>query len=201
MGEKKKIHVLGISSSPRISGNTDLLIDQFLSGARENGAETEKIQLCDFNIKPCTQCDYCRREGNCIIRDDMQELYPKILTTNCLVLASPIYFMAHCAQAKLLIDRCQTFWVRSHVLHKPMSPWHILPRKGIFISVGATHGTKVFAGARVTMKWFFNSLEMEYWANLLIEGVDEKAAIRNHPTALTDAHDLGRKLAYSYSES
>ncbi len=189
--------ILAITSSPRRGGNTELLLDEFLRGAREGPSEIEKYALSDFSIHSCTQCDHCLRTGQCNIKDDMQTLYQKILESDVLVLASPIYFMAHCAQAKLFIDRCQVFWARRYVLKQELTPAAQPRRRGIFIAVGATRGEKVFAGAKITMKWFFDTLQMEYWGNLLIEGVDAKGAIREHPTALQEAYALGLKLVRS----
>jgi len=185
--------ILALSCSPRIGGNTDLLLDEFLRGAREYECSVEKLQVARLTIRPCVHCDNCIRTGSCGIKDDMQTIYPNLLKIDALVLAAPIYFMAHCAQAKLLIDRCQVFWARRYRRSETLRDTAVKPR-GIFISVGATHGSKVFAGAQTTMKWLFDALDMEYWDNLLFEGLDEKGAVHNHPTALKDAYDLGRTL-------
>ncbi len=186
--------ILALTSSPRRGGNSELLLDEFLRGAKESACEVEKIALAGLQIHPCTQCDDCQRTGQCHIADDMQWLYPRISESEVLVLASPIYFMAHCAQAKLFIDRCQVFWARQYILKQPPAPCGSTTRRGIFIGVGATRGEKVFAGAKVTMKWLFDTLQMDYWGNLLIEGVDTKGAIRSHPTALPEAYALGLRL-------
>lgn len=183
------MNVLGISSSPRRGGNTELLLDEFLRGAAAPGDHVEKIRLAELSIYPCTQCDYCHRGGDCHIADDMAPLYPKIAACNCLVLAAPIYFMAHCAQAKLFIDRCQVFWVRKSVLDQPPEQDF---RRGFHFSVGATHGKAVFAGAKTTMRWVFDSLQMKAGGEMLFEGMDAKGDIRQHPDALTRAYQMGQ---------
>ncbi|MBN2376577.1 MAG: flavodoxin family protein [Sedimentisphaerales bacterium] len=215
------MNLLAISSSPRKGGNTDLLLDQLLRGVGDalgdhqcitgrrdhnstvmipadspvsSGHFIEKIHLTGLNIKSCTHCDYCQNDGNCIIKDDMQQFYPKLLAADWLVLASPIYFMAHCAQAKLFIDRCQTFWSRKYILKQHLRTPEQPNRRGIFISVGATHGPKVFAGSKITMKWFFDALDMDYWENLLFEGFDEKGSIKQSPGILAQAYQLGGKI-------
>ncbi len=249
------MNILALSCSPRIQGNTELLLDEFLHTLTDNyttrphtqlpvrTAETqthstanttatnknttittpviEKIYIAQKNIRPCSHCDYCQKTGQCNIKDDMQPIYDKLQKADCLILASPIYFMAHCAQAKLLIDRCQVFWARKYILKQSSrtstttitpkntnnTPQHTnskSPNKqtntpthtplGIFMAVGATHGPKVFAGSKITMKWFFDCLNINYWADLLIEGIDTKAAIKNHPSALQQSRDLALKL-------
>ncbi|MBN1844176.1 MAG: flavodoxin family protein [Sedimentisphaerales bacterium] len=194
--------VLALSSSPRIGGNTDLLVTEILRAIRQEAAqagpegrfEITECRLSQMTIRPCTQCDHCHRQGTCNLADDMEGLYPQIEAADWLILASPIYFMAHCAQAKLLIDRCQVFWARRYILKQSLLRPGQAFRRGVFVSVGATHGVKVFAGVKVTMKWFFDALEMEYWDNLLFEGCDQKGRIRHLPTALQDARELGRRI-------
>jgi multimeric flavodoxin WrbA len=189
------MQILGISSSPRRCGNTDLLLDELLRGAADNKAQTEKIYLPDLHIAPCNQCDLCTTGGICPVRDDMATLYPKLLQADVLVLASPIYFMAHCAQAKIFIDRCQPFWVKTQRLKESIQIPGRPSRRGVFLAAGATRGPKVFEGAKITMKWFFHSLQMEYYENLLFEGLDHRGAVQEHPTALNEAHTLGIRLA------
>jgi len=188
--------VLGISTSPRLKGNTDILLNEALRGAKSKGAKVEKILLKNLRISPCLECDRCFKKGECVIKDGMQVLYKKFIATDRLVFASPIYFMAHCAQAKMVIDRCQALWARKYVLKRALfekKPHP--PRKGLFHSVGGAKGKKVFNGAKVTMKYFFDVLEMKYNGDLLYEQVDKKGAILNHPTAMKEVFEAGKGLA------
>ena len=184
--------ILGIMGSPRIKGNTDVLLDQALEGARSQGAEVEKIIIDKLNIAPCREYYGCARDGNCIIRDDMDEVYPKLLSADGIIIASPMFFYGLSAQVKALIDRCQALWARKHILKQNLSG---SGRKGAFIAVGATKGKNLFNGSILTVKYFFEAIGVEYSDELLVYGVDRKGEIREHPTALADAFDLGRKLA------
>jgi multimeric flavodoxin WrbA len=186
--------VLGVFGSPRRGGNTELLLREFLRGFREAQAEVEEIHLRDLKITPCLEIYACRKDGVCPIRDDMQNLYPKIVEADVLVLASPVFFYSVSAQAKAFIDRCQAFWSRKYLLKQPVAP-DKPSRKGVFLSVGGSQGGKVFEGALMTMKYFFDAVDMEFVKSLVYRGVDEKGEIRNHPTALTDAYQLGKEMA------
>ncbi len=99
--------VVGFAGSPRIGGNSDTLLDQWLAGAKDAGAEVEKVYLDKLQINPCRACDACRRAGasGCIVRDDMQQLYPKLLAADIWVLATPVYFWTPSSQLKLMVDR------------------------------------------------------------------------------------------------
>ncbi len=182
--------VLGIMGSPRIKGNSDLLLDEALKGAQSQGAEVEKIVVDKLNIAPCKEYYGCLKDGNCVIRDDMDDLYLKILESDAIIVASPIFFYTVSAQLMLLISRCQALWARKYVLKSMDIPL----KKGVFIAVGATKGEKLFDGPKLTMKYFFQAINADYSEELLIRGVDKRGEIQDHPTALADACVIGEKL-------
>jgi len=184
--------VLGIMGSPRRQSNTETLLDKALEGATEVGAEVEKVAVSELKISPCREIYACLKDGNCAIKDDMQRLYEKLLEADHIVFASPIFFYGITSQAKAVVDRCQGLWVRRHVLGIGKEDSRI--RRGVFISVGATRGEKLFDGAVLTVKYFFDAIGVKYAGGLLIRGIDGKAQIKEHPTALQDAFHLGQQL-------
>ena len=99
--------VLAVLGSPRRNGNSACLAEQVMSGARSLGATTETVYLHELEIKPCDACDLCEGDTytGCVIDDDMQMLYPKIIEADAIVIASPIYWFTVSAQTKLFIDR------------------------------------------------------------------------------------------------
>lgn len=189
--------VLGILGSPRKGGNTELLLEEALKGAEAEGAEIERLRLTDYNIIPCKECLACYRDGNCIILDDMAKIYPKLLEADIIILASPIFFYGVTAWAKALIDRCQALWARKYQLKDPAFGKEGKRRKGFFISTGGTKGQRVFDGAILTAKYFFDVLNAEYEGELVIREVDAKGDILKHPETLRQAFEAGRRLALS----
>lgn len=97
--------VLVLMSSPRKNGNTDRLANAFIKGVEENGYSTEKIYVNYQNIKPCLGCNICQKTNQCVQKDDMQEIYEKMLEAKVIVFASPVYFYTFNASMKLLLDR------------------------------------------------------------------------------------------------
>lgn len=95
--------VLILSSSPRRGGNSDLLCDRFMEGAREAGLEVEKIFLKDKTINYCMGCNRCYNgEHPCPQRDDAAEVVGKMVEADVIVMASPVYFYTVCGQMKTL---------------------------------------------------------------------------------------------------
>ncbi len=97
--------VLVLMSSSRKNGNTDRLANTFINGVEENGYSTEKVYVNYQNIKPCLGCNICQKTKECIQKDDMQDIYKKMLEAKVIVFASPVYFYTFNASMKLLIDR------------------------------------------------------------------------------------------------
>ncbi len=178
--------------SPRIKGNTDLLLDEALKGAQSQEAEVEKIIVDKLKIAPCREYYGCLRDGICVIRDDMDSIYPKLLNTDGIIVASPMFFYGITSQLKALIDRTQALWAKKYIL-KQNPPGS--KRKGAFIAVGATTGEKLFDGSILTIKYFFRSIDIEYTDEFLIRGVDKKGEIKEDATALSGAFELGKRLA------
>ena len=98
--------VLIISASPRKGGNSDLLCDQFILGAKEAGHNVEKIFLRDHKINYCLGCGVCNNTHKCVQKDDMKALLDKMVEADVIVLATPVYFYTMDAQLKTFIDRC-----------------------------------------------------------------------------------------------
>jgi len=188
--------ILGIMGSPRIRGNTDLLLDEALKGAQNHGAEVEKVIVDKLKISPCREYYGCLRDGNCVIRDDMDDIYPWLLDSDAVIVASPIFFYGLTGQLKALIDRCQALWARKYILKQDLPD---SDRKGAFIAVGATRGKKLFDGAILTVKYFFEAIGVKYVDELLVPGIDKRGEIREHQTALSDAFELGKRLTENRS--
>jgi multimeric flavodoxin WrbA len=103
--------ILIINGSPRKRGNSATLAQQVALGAETAGAQVETIFLHGMDIAPCNACDACLKSSvpDCVIDDDMQDLYPKMQEADAIVIASPIYWFTVSAQTKLFMDRCYAF--------------------------------------------------------------------------------------------
>ena len=99
------VKVLGVVCSPRLGGNTEILVGEALGGAKAKGADVELATLSGKQIRPCDHCGACYETGECHIKDDMEEIYKQILGADGVILGSPVYFWSVSAQAKSVIDR------------------------------------------------------------------------------------------------
>lgn len=187
----KTIAFLG---SPRKDGNTELLLNEVLKGAETCGSSVKTFNLNLMKISPCQDCGGCEKTGECVLDDDMNDIYREIRIADRIILASPIFFFGLSAQSKTLVDRCQSFWCEKYLLKKPIAEGPF-GRKGLLVLVG---GMKKEIGVEcgdASAKAFFRTISVKEHSVISFLGVDAKGAIREHPTALGDAYEAGKRLA------
>jgi multimeric flavodoxin WrbA len=187
--------ILAIYGSPRREGNSSLLLRSAVEGALATGVPVREIYLRDLKMSPCMETYGCKKDGRCVIQDDFQAVYDLLLTCDGLMLASPVFFYGLSGHAKILIDRCQSLWVKKYLIDsatpKPPEP----PRKGLFISVGATKGPKLFDGVLLTVRYFLEALDMKLWRSLLYRRLDLEGDVLRYPEYLEEARQAGRDFA------
>jgi multimeric flavodoxin WrbA len=187
--------IVAIYGSPRRKGNTAMLLKKAVEGARDSGAEVEEIVLRDLKISPCLEIYGCAQSGECAIKDDFQKVRDKILDAQGLMLASPVFFYTVSSHTKILMDRFQSLWVKKCWVEKTPKNQQSIKRKGLFISVGATRGKKLFDGMLLSVRYFFDVLDMELWKALLYRTLDFQDDVLKHPEYLEEAYTGGKAFA------
>lgn len=183
-------NLVALFGSPRREGNTDMLLENFLKGVEETKAyNIERIYLRDLKMSPCLEIYKCKESGRCIINDDFQKIFDLIEEADVISLATPVMFYTVSAHTKILMDRCQSFWVRKYMLKKSAKP-----KDGYLFSVGATKGVKLFEGIVMTVKYFFDAFDCRLKESILVREVDEKGEISKHQDILNKAYLLGKSL-------
>jgi multimeric flavodoxin WrbA len=183
----KKIIIL--KGSPREDGNSSSLANQVVAGARESGAEVESFSLHNMDIRPCDGCDICHEtDGVCVIKDDMQILYPKLRQADAIVLASPIYWFTFSAQLKTCIDR----W---YALEAPGGSALTGKKFGIVLAYG---DSDPYISGAVNAIHTFQSM-LRYLRAEIVGMVYGTAGdigdVKKQPQLMEQAYQLGQKLA------
>jgi multimeric flavodoxin WrbA len=189
--------IVAIYASPRRRGNTATLLKEAVRGATEAGVPVDEIVLRDQKISPCLEIYGCREAGRCRIQDDFQTVLAAIDGADALMFASPIFFYTVSAHAKILMDRCQSRWVKKYWIDPPESRLNARRRNGLFIAAGATRGRKLFDGTLLTVRYFFDVLDVDLWRALCYRQLDHEGDVLAHPDYLSEARAGGRALAAS----
>jgi multimeric flavodoxin WrbA len=193
--DEERRYLLALYTSPRRKGNTSLLLAALAEGAREAGLRVVEFHAASMDIRPCRACDACFRDGECVQKDEMQDIYPHLTGAGAVALAAPIFSMNICAQAKALIDRCQRFWSARYVLKiETVDPEFAASRRGFFLSCCGRDRPETFACTRPTITYFFHVIQVAEWESLTYSGVDRAGDIRGKEGALEAARALGESL-------
>lgn len=189
--------LVAVYGSPRRKGNTSTLLARAVQGARDAGCTVQEFFLREMKISPCLELYHCKKNGECSIKDDFQGIRDEILQAQGLILASPIFFYSVTAQTKAFMDRFQSLWVKKYMLDGvEFGQWEV-KRLGLFISAGATQGKKLFDGTLLSIKYFFDVLDMQLWDKLLYRGLDKEQDVLSCAQYLQEAYDKGKQLASS----
>ena len=187
--------VLILKGSPREKGNSNMLADRAAAGAQEAGAQVESIYLHGLDIRPCDGCDLCKENGVfCVIEDDMQSLYPKLLDAEAMILATPIYWFTYSAQLKLCIDRWYGLWNFKPDIFKgkPM---------GIILTYGDTDlYTSGAINAIHTFETMLRFLDAPI-LGMVYGSVNDPGEVEKHPELMEAAYKLGQRLVMEKAET
>lgn len=187
------MNIIAFLGSPREGGNTETLLKEAVRAIEESEFKVRIFKLNNMNITPCQNCGGCDDTGICVYEDDMSQIYDAIREADRIILASPIFFFGLSAQTKIMIDRCQCFWCEKYLLKKPI-PGRQYGRKGLLLLVGGMKKEVGIQCSEATAKAFFRTVSVPSHETLGFLGIDAKGAIINHPTALSDAYNAGKKL-------
>ena len=108
--------IIGVCGSPR-KGNTEWMLKTLMGKAARYGAEVEILLLRKMDVRMCRGCLTCEkggreREGKCKIKDDMNQVYPKLIAADVIVLATPGYMELLSGLLKNFLDRTCAVWPR-----------------------------------------------------------------------------------------
>jgi multimeric flavodoxin WrbA len=185
--------VLGIMGSPRIGGNSDILLDQALAGAKNVGAEVEKIILDKLKISGCHDCKKCNETGICVIKDDMLEIHKKILDTDAIIHSVPVYFWSMTSQMKAYLDRWCALFYAEWRWQKAYYP----KMKGKRIGLITVCGDSNVHTADPIVHSFKSTVDMTKlnWLGVVMASASDKGDIIKDENAKKQAFELGKKAA------
>lgn len=189
---KEKINtkkVLVILGSPRKKGNSAALAEQISKGAKSAGAEVETVFLQGLTLHPCKACDICQQTGSkgCAIKDDMQQIYPKLISAYAWVIASPVYWFTMSAQTKIFMDR--SYALSAYAKH---------PFLGKRIAIAMSYGDAdpVKSGCVNALRTFQDAYR--YTGSKIVGMVygtaNRAGEIKSNKKLMDEAEELGKRL-------
>ena len=194
-------NILGFSGSPRANGNSDVLLKHLLKGVQKENIPTETIPLRNYYFQPCIGCERCRKDKACTgLNDGMQILYPKIMTSQGLVLACPTHNYNVTAWMKAFIDRLYCFYnfedTRPRAWSSRLANQN---RKAAIVAVCEQKDKKDMGFTLEAMRLPLEALGHEIVGELAVFRIFDRGAVRQEAEILERASALGKKLAEAIS--
>ena len=199
--------IRAFACSPRASGNTDLMVHNFVQGVRAGGGSVEVTYLRDYTVLPCAACHYCAKDADadCLLakRDDAETLFRQIQEAPLVCMVSPIFFYHLPAQLKCLIDRAQRYWMRRQAQFKKSPDWQTPPSRPAFIGLVAARarGEKLFDGSLLTLKYFFDVFDIRVVDGCQLTGYDQPDDLARDGVACMRLYEMGVTAAAMVAES
>jgi len=193
--------IVAIVGTYRKGGAVDTAVDAVLDGARERGAETNKIYLIDRHIEYCLNCRECTQaegsaRGTCTIDDDMQAILAEIESADAVVLGSPVNFYNVTALFRTFLERLVgcVYWPWGQHGPKPRSKE--LPRKAVLIASSAAPGFFLpFAtGTAKALRVAAQCVGARPVARLWIGLAAQSARLQLSERVIQRAHRIGQQL-------
>lgn len=175
--------VLVISTSPRKGSNSDQLAEDFIRGAQQSGNTVEKVTLRDKTIGFCKGCLSCIRTQRCVITDDANAIVEKMLNSDVIVFATPIYYYEMSGQMKTMLDRSNPLYGSDYQF-----------RDIYLLTAAAEDESSTPEGAIHGLQGWIACFEKARLAGTVFAGgVNAPGEIQNHP-ARKEAFDMGASI-------
>ena len=181
--------IVAIVGSPRLKGNTNYLVDQALDEAQKYGAETEKIVLSDYEVRPCLGHDNCASLDSCLQKDDAAWILDSFRAAEGVILATPVYYYNVSAQMKAFIDR--NYFIYKH------GQKYQAETVGIIV-VAEQEGIE---DTLHTLRQFVDEFEVADDKVFIASGYATRVGdILNNPSLIEAARNVGRQMAEGLRE-
>ena len=184
---KKANRILGVVGSPRKKGNTHVLVSRILDGAREQGALTETLFLNDLHIRECDGCYVCWKGKKCSKKDDINKVYPKIMSSDVIIFGTPVYWYGPTALMKGFVDRFVYF-------NCPENRAKIRGKSAVIAVPFEEENPRT---AQLLVQFFKKSLqylEMNLIGKILVPGVGKRGDILAKEDLLEKGYKLGKRI-------
>ena len=180
--EKKKMKILILTGSPRKNGNSAALADAFTRGAREAGHEVVRFDAAFRKVHPCIACNSCGMNGPCVFKDDFESVREHLISADCVVFATPMYYFGISAQLKAVIDR---FYAVNGAIH--------VPKKAVLLMTYANTAASEAVPIRSHYEVLLKYLGWTDAGQVIASGVWPAGAVR-HTRYPEMAYQLGRTV-------
>lgn len=175
--------IVAIMGSPRKHANTDMLLDEMIKGAKENGHDVIKHYISDLDVHPCRGCGVCMQGKDCVFKDDGFEVTHQIAESEGLIVSTPIYFGQMTGDLKVLLDRMYG------ITHNPL-----IPLTGMVALIFTHLGPEGYYDSYIELTKIQPFQMNMHYQILDVLDVGSLGDVRNQQNKLIEAYEIGKKF-------
>jgi len=177
-------NILVIATSLRNGGNSDILADELIRGAKDNGSNVEKISLAGKTIGFCKGCLVCQKTQQCVMKDDAEKIAQKVKNADTIVFATPIYYYEMSGQMKTLLDRLNPLFSSDYTF-----------REIYMIATAADENRESVDVAVKGLEGWISCFNKAKLAGVIRGvGVTDIGDIKHHEKLMIDAYEIGKAI-------
>ncbi len=191
--------VIGFSGSPRIKGNSDIILNHIISGVAQENLTTDALNLTKLKFQGCIGCEKCRKDKICTgLNDDLSPVYNKIISSKGIVLVSPTHNYNVTSWMKAFIDRLYCFYNFGDDRPRNWSSQLAgQERKAVIAAICEQESIGDMGFTLKAMKKPLTALGFDVIGELSVFRIFDKAKVKDDKEAMEKAYQLGRDLAYA----
>lgn len=187
--------IAALLGSPIPEGNTAILLDKAIAGARNAGCEVRKINVPDLGFTACREIYFCKNHDQCLMEDDMGEMYTLFKEIDSLIIATPVMTMGVPGALKAFMDRFQVFFCAKYIRKtRLVAPEKRKHRRTLLISISGLNLEHNFDGVRLSTESFCDVIDCKLADELYVRDMDNKKDLLLYPDLLQEAYEKGRHL-------
>jgi len=181
--------------SPLPEGNTALLLDKAIKGARDAGCEVRRIDVPELGFTACREFYFCKNHDQCMMEDDMNEMYALFKEIDGLIIATPVMTMGVPGALKAFMDRFQVFFCAKYIRKDRLVPAEKRKhRRTLLISISGLNLPNNFDGIRLYSESFCDVIDCKIADELYVRDMDNKKDLMLYPELLQESYTKGKEL-------
>ncbi|MDR2855437.1 MAG: flavodoxin family protein [Methanomicrobiales archaeon] len=188
--------IVALLGSP-LKGNTALLLENAISGAKKAGATVLQYHVPHLKFSSCLGFGFCKKYPSCQMEDEVTALFPILANANGCIIATPVMTMGVPGALKSFMDRCQVFFYAKYIRKDPMVPVELRKtRKTLLLAISGMNRPDNFDGLMQTINTFCDIVDAPISESLFIRDMDNILDLKTRPDFLQQAYEKGAKLAH-----
>jgi hypothetical protein len=187
--------IAALLGSPLPEGNTAMLLERAIVGARDAGCDVRLINVPDLGFTACREFYFCRDHDQCMMEDDMNEMYTLIKEIDSLIIATPVMTMGVPGALKAFMDRFQVFFCAKYIRKDRLVVAEKRKyRKTLLLSISGLNLPHNFDGVRLSAESFCDVIDCKLADELYIRDMDTKKNLLDYPELMNEAYEKGKQL-------